>query len=213
MGRKWITADLGRFSIHTTRKRLIGVQRELQKNGKDFRAFEILNLGKYERQFFMDDLSNGDRKNKEEIYVNLILEAYKAKRIEGHVTLHGSKAGRFVHVGPLDVPVTQSRLTDIFEECCQKLYTQVDVLGFEFEMGLTPQFIQELKEKGVSVTLKYIPKEVFDKRAIEKGQVRFYDVAYLDVKVHKAPLSSKGEGAEGEVRTHRLCNALYPGRY
>jgi len=185
LGRKWISCDLGRFAIHTTRKRLIGVQRELQKDGKDFRAFEIMNLGKYERQFFMDDLSNGARKSKEEIYVNLILEAYKAKRIEGHFNLHGSKAGRFVHVGPLDVPVTQSRLQDIFEECRQKLYTQVDVLGFEFEMGLTPQFIQELREKGVSVTLKYIPKEVFDKRAVEKGQARFYDVAYLNANIEK----------------------------
>ena len=93
----------------------------------------------------------------------------KQKRIEGHKTLHGSKAGRFVNVGPLpDVPVTQSRLLDIFEECKQKLYTQVDVLGFEFEMGLTPQFIQELKEKGVAITLKYIPKDVFDKRALKR---------------------------------------------
>jgi len=182
LGRKWITTDLGRFSVHTARKRLIGVQREMQASGKDFRAFELLNLGKYERQFFMDDLTNGKRKAKEDLYVELILEAYKAKRIEGHNTLHGSKAGRFVHVGPLDVPVTQSRLVDIFEECRQKLYTQVDVLGFEFEMGLTPQFIQELKEKGVSITLKYIPKDVFDKRAVEKGQVKFFDVAYLNTK-------------------------------
>lgn len=182
LNRKWITTDLGRFSIHTTRKRMIGIQRELQENGKDFRAFEILNLGKYERQFFMDDLTNGKLKAKEDLYVDLILEAYKAKRIEGHKTLHGSKAGRFINVGPLDVPVTQSRLLDIFEECKQKLYTQVDVLGFEFEMGLTPQFIQELKEKGVSITLKYIPKDVFDKRAVEKGQAKFYDVAYLNTK-------------------------------
>ena len=182
LGRKWITADLGRFSIHTSRKRLIGIQRELQEKGTNFRAFEILNLGKYERQFFMDDLTNGKLKAKEEMYVDLILEAYKSKRTEGHSTLHGSKSGRFVHVGPLDVPVTQTRLKDIFEECKQKLYTQVDVLGFEFEMGLTPQFIQELKEKGVSFTLKYIPKDVFDKRAVEKGQVRFFDVAYLNTK-------------------------------
>lgn len=182
LGRKWITTDLGRFSVHTTRKRMIGIQRELQESGKDFRAFEILNLGKYERQFFMDDLTNGKLKAKEDLYVDLILEAYKAKRIEGHKTLHGSKAGRFINVGPLDVPVTQSRLLDIFEECRQKLYTQVDVLGFEFEMGLTPQFIQELKEKGVSITLKYIPKDVFDKRAVEKGQAKFYDVAYLNTK-------------------------------
>lgn len=182
LGRKWITTDLGRFSIHTARKRLIGVQREIKIAGNDFRAFEVLNLGKYERQFFMDDLTNGKRKSKEEMYVELILEAYKAKRITGHSHLHGTKSGRFVHVGPLDVPVTQTRLTEIFEECRQKLYTQVDVLGFEFEMGLTPQFIQELKEKGVSITLKYIPKDVFDKRAVEKGQVRFFDVAYVNAK-------------------------------
>lgn len=182
LNRKWIATDLGRFSVHTTRKRMIGVQRELQENGKDFRAFEILNLGKYERQFFMDDLANGKLKAREDLYVDLILEAYKAKRIDGHSTLHGSKASRFVNVGPLDVPVTQSRLLDIFEECRQKLYTQVDVLGFEFEMGLTPQFIQELKEKGVAITLKYIPKDVFDKRAVEKGQAKFYDVAYLNTK-------------------------------
>ncbi|TAN11669.1 MAG: site-specific DNA-methyltransferase [Chitinophagaceae bacterium] len=183
LGRKWITTDLGRFAIHTTRKRLIGVQRELQKAGKDFRAFEVLNLGKYERQFFMDDLMNGALKKKEEIYVDLILEAYKAKRITGCKNIQGTKGGRFVTVGPLDVPVTQALLEDIFKECKRKLYTQVDVLGFEFEMGLTPQYIQEMKEKGVSITLKYIPKEVFDKRAVDKGQARFYDVAYLDAKV------------------------------
>lgn len=188
LGRKWITTDLGRFSIHTARKRLIGVQRELQASGKNFRAFELLNLGKYERQFFMEDISKthqgfetlDELSPKETMFVNLILEAYKAKRIDGHSYLHGSKAGRFVHVGPLDVPVTQSRLIDIFEECKSKLYTQVDVLGFEFEMGLTPQFIQELKEKGVAVALKYIPKDVFDKRAVAKGQAKFFDVAYLN---------------------------------
>jgi len=182
LGRKWITTDLGRFSIHTARKRLIGVQRELQSSGKDFRAFEVLNLGKYERQFFMDDLTNGTLQQKEDLYIELILEAYKAKRNTGSPLLHGSKAGRWVHVGPLDVPVTQSRLSELFEVCQQNLITQVDVLGFEFEMGLAPFYIQELKEQGVSIQLKYIPKEVFDKRAVDKGQVRFFDVAFLDTR-------------------------------
>ncbi|MBE3039741.1 MAG: site-specific DNA-methyltransferase, partial [Chloroflexi bacterium] len=47
LGRKWIATDLGKFGIHTTRKRMISVQRALQAEGKDYRAFEILNLGKY----------------------------------------------------------------------------------------------------------------------------------------------------------------------
>lgn len=197
LGRKWITTDLGRFSVHTARKRLIGVQREQQAAGKDFRAFEVLNLGKYERQFFMDSLppassdSGGDMSEKEASYIALILEAYKARPIsspagggrEGGV-LHGSKAGRVVHVGPLDVPVTQSRLEAIFEACRASLVTQVDVLGFEFEQGLVPRIVQEYREKGVSMTIKYIPKEVFDKRAVEKGQARFFDVAFLDTRQH-----------------------------
>lgn len=185
LNRKWITTDLGRFAIHTTRKRLIGVQRELQNIAKNFRAFEILNLGKYERQFFMDNLSNGALKSKEETYIHLILQAYKASAITAHKQLHGHKNGRFIHIGALDMPVTQQRLMAVFDECAEKLYTQVDVLGFEFEMGLTPQFIQHLKEKGVSIHLKYIPKDVFDKRVIDKGQAKFFDVAYLNAQIIK----------------------------
>ncbi len=180
LNRKWIACDLGRFAIHTTRKRLIGVQRDRCKAGQDYRAFEVLNLGKYERQFFMDDLSAEDLRPKEEQYVQLILEAYKAKRIDNAPLLHGIKGDRFVHIGALDMPVTQTRLEDLFEACRSRMITAVDVLGFEFEMGLTPQYIQKLKEQGVDFRLKYIPRDVFDRRAVERNQVHFYDVAYLD---------------------------------
>jgi adenine-specific DNA-methyltransferase len=90
----------------------------------------------------MDESIEGGLTAKEDLFINLILEAYKAKRLEGHSHLHGTKAGRFVHIGPLDVPVTQSRLSDIFEECRQKLYTQVDVLGrlFRIDLFLPPLF-------------------------------------------------------------------------
>lgn len=185
LGRKWIACDSERFAIHTARKRLIGVQRELKKNGKNFRAFEILNLGKYERQFFMNDLSNCAGKSRKDIWLSLILGAYKAKRIKGHSTLHGSRADSFVHVAPPDVPVTQNCLESIFEECQQNRYPRADVLGFEFETDLMPRFIQKLREKGVSLTLKYIPRDVFDKRAMEKGHVKFYDVACLNAKIRK----------------------------
>ncbi len=191
LGRKWIACDLGRFAIHTTRKRLIQVQRELKKAGKSYRAFEVLNLGKYERQFFFGVPANIPQEQQEQLleakqekYVNLILEGYSAQRVEGHKYLHGKKAGRFVHVGPLSVPVTKMLVEDVFEECRQNLITQVDILGFEFEMGLVPYIKEELREKGVDIRLRYIPKEVFDKRAVEKGQVKFYDVAYLQVKPH-----------------------------
>src|SRR5271165_3480353 len=87
LGRKWITSDLGKFAIHTTRKRLIGVQRELKAEGKDYRAFEILNLGKYERQHYIGvnpNLREAEQRKqleeKEAAFVDLILKAYKAER-------------------------------------------------------------------------------------------------------------------------------------
>jgi len=87
LGRKWIGCDLGRFAIHTSRKRLIGVQRELKAAGVPYRSFEILNLGKYERQFFVgidptlpDEQRQAISLQKEEHYLTLILTAYKAER-------------------------------------------------------------------------------------------------------------------------------------
>jgi len=114
----------------------------------------------------------------------LILEGYSAQPVQGHRYLHGKKAGRFVHVGPLSVPVTKTLVEDVFEECRQNLITQVDVLGFEFEMGLVPYIKEELRQQGVDIRLRYIPREVFDKRAVARGQVKFYDVAYLQIKPH-----------------------------
>ena len=73
LGRKWIVADLGKFGIHTTRKRMIGVQRQLKAEGKDYRALEILNLGKYERQHYIGikPLINANaRESDEEISVH-----------------------------------------------------------------------------------------------------------------------------------------------
>jgi adenine-specific DNA-methyltransferase len=45
-GFRWIGCDLGRFAIHTTRKRLIDVQRELNDAGKPYRSFDVYNLAR-----------------------------------------------------------------------------------------------------------------------------------------------------------------------
>jgi adenine-specific DNA-methyltransferase len=188
LGRKWIGCDLGRFAIHTTRKRLIGVQREIKSQGKPYRSFEILNLGKYERQYFVGidpTLPEVQRRaqtiQREEHYLTLILSAYKAERVFQMPPFHGKKGGTAVVVGPIDAPVTLTQVNEVIAECRKKKVSKVDVLGFEFEMGLTPAVQDEAKAKGVSLSLKYIPKDVFDKRAVERGQVKFYDVAYVEV--------------------------------
>jgi adenine-specific DNA-methyltransferase len=188
LGRKWIGTDLGRYAIHTSRKRVIGVQRELQEAGKPYRSFEILNLGKYERQYFVGidpTLPEEQRRalslQKEEHYLTLILSAYKAERVFQSPPFHGKKAGALVIVGPIDAPVTQGQVHEAVEVARKMRISKVDVLGFEFEMGLVPHAQDEARAKGVNIALRYIPKDVFDRRAIDKGQVVFYDVAYVDV--------------------------------
>lgn len=189
LGRKWIATDLGKFAIHTTRKRMIGVQRQLKADGKDYRAFEILNLGKYERQHFVGINPNlreeEQRKQlaaKEADFLALILKAYKAEPTDGLKTFHGKKSGRMVVVGPVNLPVTRLFVEEVILECRQKHLTKVDLLGFEFEMGLFPNVLDEAKSKGIDIQPKYIPADVFDKRAVEKNQVVFHDVAAIEVK-------------------------------
>jgi len=189
LNRKWIGTDLGKFAIHTTRKRLIQVQRHMKEEGKDFRAFEILNLGKYERAHYIGvnlNLREEERlkqlEQKEKDFIALILRAYRAEAVENFKCFHGKKAGRVVAVGPVNLPVTRLYVEEIILECREKRISRVDVLGFEFEMGLFPNIQNEAKEKGIDLALKYIPREVFDKRAVERNQVVFHDVSYIEIK-------------------------------
>ena len=191
LGRKWVASDLGKFSIHTTRKRMIGVQRQLKEDGKDYRAFEILNLGKYERQHYIGvnpDLREEQKQQqlaaKEAAFLDLILRAYRAEKVEGFTTFNGKRAGRLVAVGPVNLPVTRLFVEEIILECRKQHITKVDILGFEFEMGLFPNVLDEARGKGIDIAPKYIPAEVFDKRAVEKNQVVFHDVSFIEVKPH-----------------------------
>ena len=189
LGRKWLATDLGKFGVHTTRKRLIGIQRELKAAGKTFRAFEVLNLGRYERQSYLNVSSNLNSKQraaalarKEKEYRELILKAYKAQPLDGEAFFHGKNAGRLVVIGPINLPVGRLFVEEIITEARKRQATRVDILAFEFEMGLFPAVLAEAKSKGIDIAPKTIPPEVFDKRAVEKGQVRFHEISFIEAK-------------------------------
>jgi len=186
LGRKWISADLGRFAIHTSRKRLIQVQREMKKEGKNFRAFEILNLGRYEREQYINvdvDIREQEKQqileNKEKQFIELILSAYNAQAVDSYNSFVGKKRDRLVAIGPVNTPVSSVFVDEAIKEAQEKGITKFDVLGFDYEMGID---FAELSRQGVDVQFKVIPREVFDRRAVEKGHVKFYDVAYIEVK-------------------------------
>jgi len=192
LGRRWIATDLGKFGVHTTRKRLIGVQRELKAAEKDFRAFEVLNLGRYERQAYLNiggrltaDQRAAALAEKERDFRDLILRAYKASPlgVEGAAQdgfFHGARNGRLVVIGPINLPVGRLFVEEVITECRKRGASRVDILAFEFEMGLFPAVLEAARSKGIELSLKCIPAEVFDKRAVDKGQVVFHDISFVE---------------------------------
>ena len=94
--RRWIMADLGRFAIHPSRKRLIELQRTLHAGGKPYRAFDVYNLGRYERQWWQRDRL----KDAEEEHRRVVLEFFKAEVVkraagkrQGSAALHDASRG------------------------------------------------------------------------------------------------------------------------
>lgn len=171
MGRKWIGSDLGKFSINTTRKRLISVQRQLKDSKKDFRSFEVLTIGSYQADI-------GDAQND---FDDLIISAYSGERLKNS-PFAGRKVNSYIAVGPKDLPCSRDFVDELIEECLKRSVTSLDILAFEFGMGVIPEAQEYALSKGVRLTLKQIPREVFDKRAIAANAVKFSDVGYLEAK-------------------------------
>lgn len=167
-GRRWILSDLGRFAIHTARKRLLDTEAK---------PFIVQNLGKYERHRWLQ--LNGTYKN----YLSFILELYHAEPVQGFTHLHGKKARTFVHVGAVDAPVTLSAIREALSECKEKNIKSLDVLGWDWEMGLHDLVKEEAERYGVKLVTLQIPREVMELNLadMKKHDVQFFELAYLEV--------------------------------
>lgn len=178
--RRWIGCDLGRFAIHTTRKRLLETP--------DCKPFEVLNLGQYERKYWQG-VSFGDEKPAEQnvaavaAYARFILDLYHAQPIAGtHV--HGKKGTALVHVGAVDAPVTIREVNEAVAEVAALGQKELHVLGWEWEMGLHDPLAQQVQRSHqVKLRLLNIPREVMERQAVERGDVRFFDLAHLEAEI------------------------------
>ena len=180
--RRWIGCDLGRWSIHVTRKRLLGIE--------NCKPFDILNLGRYERQYWQGMIF-GEKKHKsvtERVifdYLAFILKLYSAQPVAGMNHLHGKKGKAMVHIGAVDAPVTIGEIEATVRECVELKQKELHVLGWEWEMGLQNLVVQEARNKGVKLLLLQIPREVMEQQAADKGDVRFFELAYLNATIEK----------------------------
>lgn len=181
LGRRWITCDLGRFAIHTTRKRLLGIE--------GVRPFVVQNLGKYERQQWQQAEFGERAAALQHAYRDFVLDLYHARPLSGYVWLHGVKDGRRVHVGSVDSAVSLGDITQIVLELRKAVGTGsdaptgngVDVLGWDFAFELNETARQQAALAGIDLRLKRIPREVLEKKAVEQGDIRFFELAALAV--------------------------------
>lgn len=188
LGRRWIGCDLGRWGIHTTRKRLLSI--------KNCKPFEVLNLGKYERQYWQG-VTFGNETNRPVTeqalyqYLAFILKLYGAQPVAGLEHLHGKQGKAMIHIGAVDAPVTIDEIEQALDECARLKQGELHVLGWEWEMGLAgPNDTQRgglmhdrAKSKGIKLMLLQIPREVMEQQAVDKNDVRFFELAYLDAAV------------------------------
>lgn len=167
LGRRWVAVDIGRFAIHTTRKRLL--------NLAGVKPFVVANLGQYERQVWQQATTGSEIA----AYLDFVVDLYGARAVEGFSHVHGTIGSIAVHVGAVDLPVTFDEIQVALEEAAAGGFTGLDVLGWEWEMGLHELVQDEAKERSLSLRLRRIPREVMDQRAVLSGEVVFHELAHL----------------------------------
>jgi len=180
-GRKWIGADLGRFSIHTTRKRMLQVQRDLHSVGKTYRSFDVYNLGRYERQWWQRERLHGaDTEHRA-----TVMKFYKATELVNppSALLHGKKSGAVIHIDEIDGMFTGEELVSVVKAASMAGAKELHILAWEFEMELTIRKQAFESEYGVQIKLIYIPREIMESNRTE---CQFFEAGYLKASILKS---------------------------
>ncbi|MCX6675976.1 MAG: site-specific DNA-methyltransferase, partial [Methanothrix sp.] len=186
LGRRWIMCDLGRFAIHTSRKRLIELQRRLQADGKPYRAFDVYNLGRYERQWWQRERLQGYDND----HRRVVLGFYRAEPLARPTTwLHGRKGGAFVYVDGIDSLLTRDEVKAAAQEAHAAGGRELHCLAWEFEMDLR-LVAQEIEaSEGVHIRLLTIPREIMEKNRTDAPP--FFEVAVLEAEAVYSKVAGK----------------------
>ena len=175
LGRRWIMSDLGRFAIHTGRKRLIDLQRKLYDEAKPYRAFDVYNLGRYERQWWQKErLKGADEENRK-----VVLGFYKAEVLpNAGAYLHGRKGRALIYVDGIDSILTRDEVRAVAKAAREAGAKEVHCMAWEFEMDLRLVCHELEASEGVLIKLIPIPREIMEKNRTSPPP--FLEVAVLE---------------------------------
>jgi adenine-specific DNA-methyltransferase len=175
LARRWLMSDLGRFSIHTSRKRLIELQRKLHEEGQPYRSFDVYNLGRYERQWWQKDRLKGA----DDEHRKVVLGFYKAELLPNPSQyLHGRKGRALVYVDGIDSLLTQDEVRAVAKAAREAGAKEAHCLSWDFEMDLRLICHEVEASEGVQMKLIPIPREIMEKNRTSPPP--FLEVAVLE---------------------------------
>lgn len=200
LSRRWIMCDLGRFAIHTSRKRLIEVQRQLHAEGKPYRAFDVYNLGRYERQWWQRERLQGA----DEEHRMVVLAFYHADPLLNSPSplLHGRKGPALIHVDSIDGIFTRSEVRAVADAALAAGAKEIKCLAWDHEMDLRLEANNLEAELCLKIGLLRIPREIMEKNRTE---VPFFEIGSLVV---EPVLCRSGRKATVDIKLKNFLPSL-----
>lgn len=184
LGRRWVGIDNGKYAIHLTRKRLIQLHGQAkaadkpvyayvecekcknierkekpQKTKETFsvRPFTVENMGVYQRAEQWQDFQTQRSRYRDEM-----IKVFGGEVVSHSPLLHGRKGNSWVHVGPLDGPVSVAQVWSIAREAMKTERKAVTILSADFDT-LSGSEKDEIKSStNVAMTVRIIPASAID---------------------------------------------------
>jgi adenine-specific DNA-methyltransferase len=206
--------DNGKYAIHLARKRLIqlhGQSKAIDTPEYDFiecakcksthrkekprkpagsfevRPFTVENMGVYQRAEEWQDFQKQRSKYRDEM-----IKVFGGEPVAHSPLLHGKKGAQWVHVGPLDGPVSVGQVWNIAREAQRTTTKAITILSADFDT-LSASEKDDIKDRtGVGVTIRVIPASAIDevRRRIERQRFNLdQPIESMAIPAFYAPLS------------------------
>jgi len=143
----------------------------------------------------MDRLKGADGEHR-----RIVLQFYKAAPLEHppNPLLHGKKHGAYIHVDQIDSIFSCEELRATAAAARAAGGRELHCLAWEFEMELAAKKQAMEAETGLTIRLKYIPREIMEPN---RREVQFFEAGYLEARAIK-------QGKKVEVELVRFTPAL-----
>jgi DNA modification methylase len=183
LGRRWIGMDNSKYAVHLARKRLIRMHEQPRADAQVFEneecskcgnverkekktkindrykvsPFTIENMGVYQRAEQWQDFQTQRSRYRDEM-----IKVFGGEPINHSSLLHGRKGTSWVHVGPLDGPVSVTQVWSIARQAQQTDHRVVTILSADYDTLSASEKEDIRKATGVAVVIRIIPASAID---------------------------------------------------